>query len=933
VQVQTVIARRTPSCDAKASVGRAVRDDGSGEGSRGPARLPFSRSANPPATSFQSFCLVGWLVLLASLSPILLYAQGSVEDYERSARRAGLSRNKVFRTDVQPTWFPEGKGFWYRVETGPDRHEFVLVDGERGARLLGFDHDQLASRLSDVLERDIQPEKLPFRTIEFSPDREEISFAADGKYWKYRVDSGELEEASEGPSESTLPRGRTPRPSRNGGQETNVTFVNDSSGEVELFWLDTTGNRRSYGFLEAGQQRAQPTYAGHVWLVVDQGEEVRGVFEAVAGPSIARVDDDPPPEETRNRRPRRGTARRSNADSADAKWRAFIRDDNVWLRDRETDETVQLSRDGSEEDPYQADFHWSPDSKKLVVMQVKQGERRRISLVEAAPRDQLQPRLHELDYAKPGDELPVPRPRLFDIGSAEPVRLDETLFPHPWSSQRVRWWPESDAFTFIYNQRGHQVLRVIEVDAESGDVRALIDEQSDTFIDYAHKQFTHFLDEPREILWMSERDGWNHLYRVDARTGEVLNQITTGEWVVRGVERVDEEARQIWFRAGGIHADQDPYHVHFVRVDLDGANQVCLTEGDGTHELEFSPDGKFIVDRYSRVDLPPVTELRRVEDGSLVCELERGDWSRLLETGWQVPERMVAKGRDGETDIHGVIFRPTRFDPEGRYPVIEQIYAGPQGAFVPKRFAAHHRHQSLAELGFIVVQIDGMGTSYRSKAFHDVCAKDLADSGFPDRILWFREAAERVPQMDLGRVGIYGGSAGGQSALRAVLAHGDFYHAAAADCGCHDNRMDKVWWNELWMGWPVGSHYEEQSNVTNAHLLNGKLLLTVGAMDRNVDPASTMQVVEALIRAEKDFELIVFPSGGHGVGESEYGRRRREDFFVRNLLGVEPRWSGQSAADELAEDLTDGDLTGGAFESETAGDVPGFDSKDGAGGR
>jgi dipeptidyl aminopeptidase/acylaminoacyl peptidase len=249
----------------------------------------------------------------------------------------------------------------------------------------------------------------------------------------------------------------------------------------------------------------------------------------------------------------------------------------------------------------------------------------------------------------------------------------------------------------------------------------------------------------------------------------------------------------------------------------------------------------------------------------------------------------VAKGRDGKTDVYGVIFRPTRFDPARKYPVIEEIYAGPQGAFVPKSFRAYHKAQSVAELGFIVVKIDGMGTSHRSKRFHDVCWKNLADSGFPDRILWIRAAAEQRPYMDLTRVGIYGGSAGGQSALRALLGHGDFYQVAVADCGCHDNRMDKIWWNELWMGWPVGPHYAEQSNVTQAHKLQGKLLLIVGGKDRNVDPASTMQVVDALIKADKDFDLLVIPGTGHGAAETPYGNRRRQDFFVRHLLGVEPR--------------------------------------------
>jgi len=386
---------------------------------------------------------------------------------------------------------------------------------------------------------------------------------------------------------------------------------------------------------------------------------------------------------------------------------------------------------------------------------------------------------------------------------------------------------------------------------------------------------------------MSERDGWNHLYLYDAQTGLVKNQITKGQCVVRGVERVDKEKRQIWFRASGIQAGQDPYYVHYCRVNFDGNDFAILTEGDGTHSARFSPDRRFFIDTWSRVDLPPINELRRSDDGKLVCKLEEADANELFATGWQPPERFVGKGRDGVTDIYGIIHRPKNFDLQKKYPVIESIYAGPHDSFVPKSFRASYRQEELAGRGFVVVQIDGMGTSNRSKKFHDVCWKNLGDAGFPDRILWMKAAAAKYPYLDLTRVGIYGGSAGGQNALGALLAHGEFYKAAAADCGCHDNRMDKIWWNEQWMGWPVGPHYDEQSNVTLAKNLQGKLLLTLAELDKNVDPASTMQVVNALIKADKDFELIVFPGAGHGAGDSTYGRRRRAEFFVRHLLGSE----------------------------------------------
>ena len=288
--------------------------------------------------------------------------------------------------------------------------------------------------------------------------------------------------------------------------------------------------------------------------------------------------------------------------------------------------------------------------------------------------------------------------------------------------------------------------------------------------------------------------------------------------------------------------------------------------------------------------MPPVTEMRRADDGQLVCELERGNWDQLLQTGWQPPERFVTKGRDGETDIYGVVFRPTTFDSQRKYPVIESIYAGPQDSFVPKGFRAYFSEQAMAELGFIVVKIDGMGTANRSKKFHDVCWQNLKDAGLPDRIRWIQAAAAKYGCMDLTRVGIYGGSAGGQNAACAVMSHGDFYKVAVADCGCHDNRMDKIWWNEQWMGWPVGPHYEANSNVTLAAGLTGKLLLIVGEMDTNVDPASTMQVVNALIKADKDFDMLVVPGSGHGAAERPYASRRRADYFVRHLLGVEPRY-------------------------------------------
>jgi dipeptidyl aminopeptidase/acylaminoacyl peptidase len=386
---------------------------------------------------------------------------------------------------------------------------------------------------------------------------------------------------------------------------------------------------------------------------------------------------------------------------------------------------------------------------------------------------------------------------------------------------------------------------------------------------------------------MSERDGWNHLYLYDGTTGKVKNQITKGPWVVRSVERVDTTHRQITFLAGGMNPKQDPYFTQHYRINFDGSGLTALTDADGTHAVTWSGDSVYYLDTWTRVDLAPVLAIRRASDQKTLMEVERGDISALTAAGWRPPEALVAKGRDGTTDIWGVIFRPTNFDPNKKYPVIENIYAGPQGSFVPKTFSVNSGMRNLAELGFIVVQIDGMGTSNRSKAFQDVAWQNLGDAGFPDRILWHKAVATKYPWYDISRVGVYGTSAGGQNSLGAMLFHPEFYKVAVSAAGCHDNRMDKIWWNEQWMGWPLGPQYAASSNVDNAAKLQGDLLLIVGELDTNVDPSSTMQVANALIKANKAFDLLVIPGADHTDG-GPYGQRKRDDFFVHHLLGVEP---------------------------------------------
>ncbi len=582
--------------------------------------------------------------------------------------------------------------------------------------------------------------------------------------------------------------------------------------------------------------------------------------------------------------------RQRGGESPDGKWTMFIKDFNIGIRNKESKEETILSTDGRESNSY-GNVFWSPDSKKIIAVRTKAGGDRKVTLVESAPKDQLQPKTSTYFYLKPGDAIPQPKPHLFDVETKKEIEISDELFNNPWDISYEHWHPDGKHFYFLYNQRGHGTMRLVSIDAGTGQATAIIDEETKTFFDYANKLYLQYLDESNEAIWMSERDGWNHLYSIDLKTGKVKSQITKGDWLVRRVERFDAKKGEFILQILGRDPMQDPYHLHFARVKLDGT-LTMLTDGDGMHTPpRFTPDGNYYITSFSRVDHPTITELRRTSDGKKVLELARADVSALEKAGWKPPERFAAKGRDGETKIYGLIHRPTNFDPKKKYPVIEYIYDGPHDHHVPKRFRPLHNSPMLmAELGFIVVQIDGMGTNWRSKAFHDVCWKNLGDSGFPDRIPWIKAAAAKYPEMDLSKgVGIFGGSAGGQSSTRALLAFGDFYTVAVSDCGCHDNRMDKIWWNEMWMSWPVGPHYAEQSNVTQAKNLKGKLMLVVGELDRNVDPASTMQVSNALIQANKDFDFLLVPGGGHGACETPYGQRRRADFFVRNLLGVEPR--------------------------------------------
>lgn len=799
---------------------------------------------------------------------------------------------RIYGARLTPHWFAGNRQFWYRLDLPDDRRQFIRVHAENGTRESAFDHAAVAAQLGGGIPAD----RLPVESLQFSDTSERITLIGQQRSWVFDSGSGSLTEIDRS-AMALGGKGLMPVPglhsSRRSGPETEITFDNRLQKPVQLFWLDDEGGRHSYGKLSPGAQRVQHTFAGHAWAIDDEQGRTIAVFQAGDHPDRAAIDGSILASQ-KLEPAREPESSGDSSRSGDGLWTAFLRNDNIVVRSRAGAET-QLTTNGTAACPYGA-LTWSPDSKHLIAWQIELAERKPVFLVRSSPPRGGRAQLESRPYALPGDPFPRYELNLFELETQRHTKPAVDPFEHEWETPQLHWTRDGTRFRYQQVDRGHQRLRVIEVAPSSGTVRNLIDERSKTFLWTIHTEalgmpLVHWLEETDDLIYASEQSGWRHLYLVDGQRGSVRAQLTRGEWVVRGIHSIDEKAQQICISASGRHPGQDPYNLHFYRVAFDGSPLVPLTDGDGNHSIEFSPDKKHLIDTWSRPDSAPRHALRRASDGMLLCELESADINELKADGLPLPEPFVANGRDGKTEICGLIHRPRHLDPEKKYPIIEYIYAGPQGSFVPKSFRARSGFEALLELGFVVVQIDGMGTAHRSKAFHDVCWKNLKDGGFPDRICWIKAAAARYPYLDLDRVGIYGNSAGGQNAAAAVLFHPEFYKAAVASCGCHDNRMDKASWNEQWMGtmpsdqlWipSPDNAYSQSSNIDNAHRLIGKLFLIVGEMDKNVPPESTLRFVDALIRADKNFELLVIPNGGHGMGGA-YGERRMRDFFSRHL--------------------------------------------------
>ena len=605
---------------------------------------------------------------------------------------------------------------------------------------------------------------------------------------------------------------------------------------------------------------------------------------------------------------------RAQVVSPDGARAAFVRNHNLWVRDVKSGEEVQLTTDGEPDFAYARNdagwtrsdvpvVVWSPDSKKIATFR---HDSRGVGEMYFVNTTAGHPTLTTLKYPLPGDDKIFMLERaVIDVDQKKVTKIDLPIDPHrstlcdhivcggTWSD--VQWSADSREVAFVSTSRDHKREDLRVADAASGKVRNVLAERAETFFESGHGRVNwRYLPQSKEVLWFSRKDDWGHLYLHDANTGLQKNRITTGDGNVTQVMHVDEEARLIYFQGVGKKKDQDPYFRNLYKIGFDGQGETLLTPEDADHTIVLSPSAKYFVDTYSRPDRAPVSVLRDME-GKVVLDLERGDISQLLAAGWQPPLPFTVKARDGKTDLYGLMYRPTHFDPSRKYPIINNIYPGPQTGSVGSRSFSPARGdtQAIAELGFIVVQIDGMGTPWRSRTFHEAYYGDMGDNTLPDQVAGMKELASRHAFIDLERAGIYGHSGGGFATAGAMFRYPDFFKVGVSQAGNHDNRVYEDDWAEKWQGLlvkkPDGTtNYDDQANQNHAKNLKGKLLIAHGTMDLNVPYYSTLLVVDELIKHNKDFDLILFPNRGHGFGNEPYMVRRRWDYFVKHLMGVEP---------------------------------------------
>ncbi|QRP64198.1 DPP IV N-terminal domain-containing protein [Rhodanobacter sp. FDAARGOS 1247] len=604
--------------------------------------------------------------------------------------------------------------------------------------------------------------------------------------------------------------------------------------------------------------------------------------------------------------------------SPDGRSEAFIRDWNLWLRDVASGRETQLTTDGVEDFGYATDnagwkhtdnaiVEWSPDSKQIATFQQDQRKTGEMYLVSTRVGH---PKLEKWKYPLVGDkDVTMIERVIIDVAAKKVTRLQMPPDQHRSSLcddvscgpeggwDDVKWAADGKTLAFVSTSRDHKHEWFRIADTATGKVRTVFEEKVPTYYESGNGAVNwRYLPETHEAIWFSERNNWGNLYLYDLNTGKLKRAITKGDGNVTEVLKLDAKTRTVWFRGVGRTAGVNPYYQQFFKVSLDGGKPVLLTPEAADHTVTLSPDGKAFVDAYSTPTTPPVTVLRSADDGRKLADVATADITRLKATGWVPPIPFTVKGRDGKTDLYGMMFKPSHFDASKKYPIIDYIYPGPQTGSVRGRSFSSARadHQSMAELGFIVVAIDGMGTPWRSKAFHDAYFERVEDNTLPDQVAGLKELGKKYPWIDLDRVGVWGHSGGGNATAGAMFHHPDVFKVGWAESGNHDNRNYEDDWAEKWQGLLVTdkdgkTNYDAQANQSFAKDLKGHLMLVHGTMDDNVPPSNTLLVVDALIKANRNFDLLMIPNAHHGYGEATpYATRRRWDYFVQYLAGNTP---------------------------------------------
>ncbi|QOT00392.1 DPP IV N-terminal domain-containing protein [Brevibacterium sp. JNUCC-42] len=758
------------------------------------------------------------------------------EHYARAEKLLSTNTSKyVFNSRVEPNWLGQTNKFWYLrdLRKGEERgKQFLLVDPELRTCKPAFDHKRLSLALSEVLGQTCDPDNLPFNQFKYVNKENSITFQIETAQW-----TCDLEEYL--------------------CKKVKIVETPDAKGELL---------------------------------------------------------------------------------SPDGCWAAFTKDYNLFVRSVVTEKILQLTEDGQPYydygSPVQSEITlltnqlnrqkpsptviWSPDSKKLLTHRMDQRLVRELYLVQSVLTvEELRPVPHTYRYSMPGDKhIAQAELVICDIEKRTIVPLNTEPLPIHSNSpltpglQLAGWSKASDQVYFVRIARDYKSAQFVVADVKNGSTRTPLEEKTDTFLDFDIFHIgdiapgqgmcnpnIRLLNDAKSFIWHSERDGWSHLYLYDSYTGKLKNRITSGPWVVRRLLELDEQNGFIYFTAGGREIARDPYYQHLYRVRLDGTELTLLTPENAEHIISFSPDLKYFVDTYSRIDLPPISILRAA-DGRLIRELEQADVEMLLELGYQMPERITVKARDGITDLYGIMVCPAKFDSARKYPMIDYVYGGPQRINTPKIFCGEALMggldllggaQQFAQLGFVTIILDGLGTPYRHKAFHDVTYGKLEEAaGLADHVTGIRQLAKRYPFIDLDRIGVWGLSGGGYASTRAILLYPDFYKVAVSVSGNHDQRIYMSLWGERYQGEYDLELYRKQDNTTLVDNLKGNLLLVHGEVDDNVHPGHTFRMVDALIKANKDFDLLIMPNRKHSFSLHPYFIRKKWNYFVKHLMGMEP---------------------------------------------